>query len=357
MGRESTVWTTSRYLVGEGYSIVSREYEMRIVITDHRFPNVDQERGAVEASGGELVVAQVTDEKQLADLCREADGVLAVRAPITKRVIAEMRRCRIIVRYGIGVETIDIAAASKRGIMVANVPDYCVDEVSDHALALLLMLSRQVIPAISLAREQRWSMAKMPEVHRLRGQICGLFGAGKIGSLLSGKLSQLGMRVITSDPYLEEGLARQMGMERVSLETLLASADFISVHAPLTDETHHVFREETFDKMKNSSFIINTARGGLIDEAALIAAIDSGKIAGAALDVLESETETTPLRSSLVNHPKIIVTAHSAWFSEEARATLQARAIAQVLACLKGEMPYGILNRSLYKAGSSQRGD
>jgi D-3-phosphoglycerate dehydrogenase / 2-oxoglutarate reductase len=320
---------------------------MKIVITDHRFPNVDQERQAVEATGGELVVGQVTQEEQLVDLCREADGVLSVRAPITKRVIAEMSRCRIIVRYGIGVETVDIPAASERGIMVANVPDYCVDEVSDHALTLLLMLSRQVIPAMLLAQEQRWSMANMPALRRLRGQVCGLFGAGKIGSLLSGKLSSLGMRILTYDPYLDEGLARETGMEKVSFEALLMRSDFISVHAPLTDETHHIFGEAAFGKMKDTSFIINTARGGLIDEPALIAAIDSGKLAGAALDVLESETQATPLREALVHHPKIIVTAHSAWFSEEARATLQARAIAQVLACLRGEKPYGLINRGI----------
>src|ERR1700720_3298864 len=156
---------------------------MKIVITDHRFPNVDQERSAVEESGADLVVGQVTTEDEVAQLCRDADGVLAVRAQITKRVIAEMTRCRIIVRYGIGVDSIDIPAATERGIMVANVPDYCIDEVSDHALALLLMLGRQMIPAISLAKQERWVISKMPPVHRLRGQTCGLAGCGKIGSL------------------------------------------------------------------------------------------------------------------------------------------------------------------------------
>jgi D-3-phosphoglycerate dehydrogenase len=318
---------------------------MKIVITDHRFPNVDQERRAVEESGADLVVGQVTAEDEVAELCRDADGVLAVRAPITKRVIAEMTRCRIIVRYGIGVDTVDIPAATERGIMVANVPDYCVDEVSDHALTLLLMLSRQVMPAISLSKEERWSMASMPALYRMRGKTCGLFGAGRIGSLLATKVTALGMQVITYDPYLDERRGREMGMEKVSFDTLLDRSDFISVHAPLTDETHHIFGKATFKKMKDSSFIINTARGGLIDESALVAAIDSGTIAGAALDVLEFETGVTPLRSALVNHPKVIVTAHTAWLSEEARTTLQARAITQVLDCLRGERPYGLINR------------
>jgi D-3-phosphoglycerate dehydrogenase / 2-oxoglutarate reductase len=320
---------------------------MKIVITDHRFPNVDQERIAVEAAGGELVVGQVTDESQLVDLCRDADGVLAVRAPLTNRVIKEMRRCRIIVRYGIGVDTVDIPAATEHGIMVANVPDYCVDEVSDHALTLLLMLSRQVFAAIDLARQERWSTANMPGLRRLRGQVCGLFGAGKIGSLLAGKVSSLGMQVLTCDPYLDDSIARKVGMEKVSFDALLERSDFISVHAPLTDETHHIFGKKTFAQMKDGAFIINTARGGLIDETDLVAAIDSGKIGGAALDVLEFESSVTPLRSALVNHPKVIVTAHTAWLTEEARATLQARAIAQVLACLRGELPYGLINRTI----------
>jgi D-3-phosphoglycerate dehydrogenase len=322
---------------------------MKVVITDHRFPDVAQERRAVEASGGELVVGQTADEQELAELCKDADGVLTVRAAITRRVIAAMERCRIIVRYGIGVDTVDIPAATERGIMVANVPDYCVDEVSDHALALLLMLSRQMVPAISLAREERWSISKMPPLHRLRGQICGLVGCGKIGSLLAGKVAQLGMRVLIHDPYLSESRCRDMGAELVSLDALLARSDFISLHAPLNDQTHHLFGDAAFAKMKSTASIINTARGGLIDETALLAALDSGKIFGAGLDVMESETAFTPTGSALINHPKVIVTPHTAWLSDEARSTLQARAIEQVLACLKGETPYGLINRALVK--------
>jgi D-3-phosphoglycerate dehydrogenase len=256
-----------------------------------------------------------------------------------------MERCRIIVRYGIGVDTIDLPAATERGILVANVPDYCLDEVSDHALTLLLMLSRQMIPAIALAREDTWAVAKMPPLQRLRGQTCGLIGCGRIGSLLAGKVAQLGMSVIVHDPYLSEARACEMGAELVSLDALLARADFISLHAPLNEGTHHLLGEVAFAKMKKTASIINTARGGLIDEAALLTALDAGKISGAALDVLESEAAVTPIRSALVCHPKIIVTAHTAWLSQQARATLQLRAIEQVLACLRGEMPYGLINR------------
>ena len=320
---------------------------MKIVITDHRFPNVDEERHSVEAAGGQLIVAQTTEESQVARLCSDADGVLAVRAPITRGVIEAMERCRIIVRYGIGVETVDIPAATERGIMVANVPDYCVDEVSDHTLTLLLMLNRQVSSAMALAKEARWSMASMPLLRRLKGQVCGLFGAGQIGSVLASKVAHLGLKALTYDPYLSEERAEELGIEKVSFDSLLTRSDYISIHAPLTPDTHHIFSEAALNRMNPSAFLINTARGGLIDEAALIAALDAGRIAGAALDVLEFETEQSPLRTRLVNHPKIIVTAHSAWFSEEARATLQSRAIAQVLACLRGEAPYGLVNRTL----------
>ena len=320
---------------------------MKIVITDHRFPHIEQERRAVEAAGGTLIEGQATTEQQVLELCRDADGVLTARAPIPRGVISAMRRCRIIVRYGIGVDTIDVAAATERGILVANVPDYCLDEVSDHALALLLMLSRQMIPSVSLAREESWPVSKMPRLERLRGRTCGLFGCGRIGSLLACKVPGLGMQVIVHDPYLSEGRAREMGAELVPFDALLARSDFLSLHAPLTSDTHHRFGRDAFAKMKRTASIINTARGGLIDEAALLAALDAGRIAGAALDVLESETSMTPVRAALVRHPKIIVTAHTAWLSEEARATLQLRAIEQVLACLRGETPYGLVNRQL----------
>ncbi|HEY2645694.1 MAG TPA: C-terminal binding protein [Candidatus Acidoferrales bacterium] len=322
---------------------------MKIVITDYRFPDVEQERRAVEAAGGELVVGQVATEEQVADLCRDADGVLTARAPIGARAISAMPRCRIIVRYGIGVDTVDVAAATARGIMVANVPDYCLDEVSDHALTLLMMLSRQMIPAIALAREDSWAVAKMPPLHRLRGQKCGLIGCGRIGSMLAAKVKALGMSVIIHDPYLSEARTREMGAELVSLDVLLADADFISLHAPLNDTTHHLLDEAAFAKMKKTASIINTARGGLIDESALITALDAGKIFGAGIDTLESENAVTPVRTALVRHPKIIVTAHTAWLSQQARALLQLRAIEQALACLKGETPYGLINRELAK--------
>src|SRR5580692_11500655 len=221
---------------------------VKIVITDYRFPDVEQERRAVEAAGGTLVTGQAGNEEQVAELCRDADGVLNARAPVGRRAIAAMRRCRIIVRYGIGVDTIDIAAATERGILVANVPDYCLDEVSDHALTLLLMLSRQMISAMALAREDTWAVAKMPPLQRLRGQTCGLIGCGRIGSLLAGKVSALGMSVIIYDPYLSEASAREMGADLVSLDALLTRADFISLHAPLNEGTHHLLGEAAFGR-------------------------------------------------------------------------------------------------------------
>jgi D-3-phosphoglycerate dehydrogenase len=331
------------------------EGRLKIVITDYRFPDIEQERRAVEAAGWTLVAGQAVNEEQVAELCRDADAVLNVRAPVTRRAIAAMERCRVIVRYGIGVDSIDIAAATERGIMVANVPDYCLDEVSDHALALLLILSRQIMPSIVLARENIWSVARMPPVQRLRGQTCGLFGCGRIGSLLAGKVSALGMRVIVCDPYLSVERAREMGAERVTFDELLSRADFISLHAPLTDETQHVFGAAAFAKMKKSASMVNTARGGLIDEIALLGALDQGQLCGAALDVMESETAVTPVRTALVSHPKIIVTAHTAWLSREARATLQLRAIEQALACLRGEIPYGLVNRELAKQNRTEK--
>jgi D-3-phosphoglycerate dehydrogenase len=317
---------------------------MKVVITDHRFPNVDHERRAVEAAGGELVVGQAADQAQLIELCRDADGVLVTRAPVTRRVVEVMERCRIIVRDGVGVDCVDVAAATELGIIVANVPDYCVDEVSDHALALLLMLSRQMVPAIDVAKQDDWPLNKLPPLRRLRGQTCGLFGCGRIGSLFAQKVSALGMQVLVHDPYLAAAHAKDWGAELVSFGDLLERSDFISIHAPLNQETRHRFGEAAFARMKPNAFLINVSRGGQIDETALLNAVDTGRIAGAGLDVLESETALTPVRARLVRHPKIIVTPHTAWLSQEAVTTLQARAIEQVLVCFRGEIPYGVVN-------------
>jgi D-3-phosphoglycerate dehydrogenase len=210
------------------------------------------------------------------------------------------------------------------------------------------MLSRQMFPAIALAREERWSIAGMPSLHRLRGQVCGLFGFGRIGSLLAHKVSQLGMRVLVYDPYMPESRARECGVESCSFETLIENSDFVSLHAPLNSETRHRFGESTFEGMKSTASIINTARGELINQNALVAALDAGEIFGAALDVLEFPTAAASVPAAVVNHPKIIVTPHSAWLSEEARTTLQASAVAQVIACLQGEKPYGLIHSAQF---------
>ena len=324
------------------------EEKLKIVITDYRFPDVEQERRAVEAAGGTLVTGQAANEDQVAELCRDADGVLTARAPITRRAISAMQRCRIIVRYGIGVDTVDVAAATERGILVANVPDYCLDEVSDHALTLLLMLSRQMISAIALAREDTWAVAKMPPLQRLRGQTCGLIGCGRIGSLLAGKVKQLGMSVIIHDPYLSEPRAREMGAELVSLDALLARGFYFAAraaqHSHASSPRRSGLRQDEKNRVDHQHRARRTDRRSCASRRARC-----GKISGAALDVLESETAVTPVRSALVRHPKMIVTAHTAWLSEQARATLQLRAIEQVLACLKGETPYGLINRELAK--------
>jgi D-3-phosphoglycerate dehydrogenase / 2-oxoglutarate reductase len=318
---------------------------VKIVITDHRFASIDQERRLVEGQGWELVVGQATEGPELLALCRDADAIITARAKLTAEVIAAASRCRVIVRYGIGIDTVDLEAATAHGIMVANVPDYCVDEVSDHALALMLMVARGMPQGVALAREDQWVMSKMPKLYRLKGKTCGLFGMGQIGGLLAAKVAALGMRVAVCDPYLTADRARAAGVRQVDFATLLAGSDVISLHAPLNAETHYLFDEQAFARMKPTAVIVNTARGGLIDEAALLRALDAGQIAGAGLDVVESEAQVTPIRRALVEHPKVIVTAHTAWLSEEARSELQRKAAEEAVAVLNGRKPYGLVNR------------
>ncbi len=323
----------------------------KVVVTDHRFKSVEQEQALIEGAGGTLVVGQCRTDEEVAELGWDADALLVARAPITARVIEQLERCRVIVRYGIGVDVVDVEAATRRGIMVATVPDYALDEVSDHALMLLLALTRRLPQAIELGQAKTWDTGRMPPVPRLRGRVLGLIGMGRIGSRLADKVRPLGVRTVVYDPYLAEEAAALAGVERADLQSLLDQADVVSLHAPLTPETRHLLGPKEFARMKSTAVVVNTARGGLIDQSALWAAVQSGQIAGAGLDVLEQEppAEDEPL----LHHPNVIVTAHVAWLSEEARRDLQRKAAEQVLSAMRGETPYGLVNRPAKVLGTA----
>jgi D-3-phosphoglycerate dehydrogenase / 2-oxoglutarate reductase len=290
------------------------------------------------------VVGQAHDEDTLIELCRDADGILTHRAPMSARVIDRLERCKIISRYGIGYDSIDIDAANRNEIMVTNVPDYCTDEVSDHTIAMILMFARGIIPSAGIARSEKWTLEGLPKLQSLRGRICGLVGLGKIGLAVAAKAQALGMGVLGYSRNLNERALEGTGITPTSLETIFRQSDYISLHTPLNEATRHLINKETLAIMKSTATIINTARGGMIDEESLINALNNGALNGAGLDVLESEGAVTPTRRALVNHPKAVVTAHTAWYSEDARAALQYKTCEQVVVALKGERPYSVVN-------------
>jgi D-3-phosphoglycerate dehydrogenase len=309
----------------------------RAVITDADYPDVAQERAILEAVGAELIREHVTTEDELIRVLARADVVLTQYAQLTARVIDSLDRCRGIVRYGVGYDTVDLAAATRRGIPVCNVPDYGTDEVSDHAITLLLAVARKLIPLARGVQDGIWSLEPIKPVGRLRGRTLGIVGLGRIGALTAAKAQAFGIRVIACDPYRPMHYFAERNVGRAELDALLRESDYVSLHAPLSNDTRHLIGERTLGLMKPTAFLVNTARGGLVDAAALAHALRSGQIAGAALDV--AETEPIPRDSPLLGLENCIITPHAAWYSDESSAALQRLAGEEAARLLLGEPP------------------
>ncbi|TQI66593.1 C-terminal binding protein [Clostridium sp. KNHs216] len=316
---------------------------MKVVITDFEYPNVDQETKIITESGAQLQACHLKTEEEIIAAVRDAEAVIVQYAVITRKIIDHMQNCKMIIKYGIGVNNIDSAAATEKGIYVCNVPDYGVDEVSNHAIALLLALAKK-LPVITKAlRGGDWGYTSAVPLFRLAGSTLGLVGLGRIPSLVAKKMSGFGMRILAFDPYMTPEAARERGAELVDFETLCRESDFISIHCPLTDSTTHLFDEKAFALMKKTAFLINTARGPVIDEQALVQALKSGKIAGAGLDVFESEPISQ--KSELLRMENVIATPHCAWYSEEAISTLQRKVAEEVVNVLGGNPPFNRTNK------------
>jgi D-3-phosphoglycerate dehydrogenase len=262
-------------------------------------------------------------------------------------MIRQMPQCRIIARFGIGVDNVDIAAATDTGIVVTRVPDYCIDEVSDHTLALLLALVRKIPFANSRAHAGRWEMSAVVPIHRLRGRVLGLVGFGRIPQLVAPKAKAFGLKVVTYDPYVPQEITRAAGVERIDFAELVKVSDYVSIHTPLMTETEGLFNADVFRKMKPTAYLINTARGPIVDEAALARALDAGQFAGAALDVLSQEP---PTASPLLGRDNVILTPHMSFYSVESLIELQTKAAEEVVRVLTGQMPRNPVNPEALKS-------
>ena len=319
----------------------------KVVITDHRFQNVDIQREVLAQAGAELVVGQAKTEDDIIAIVKDADGVLCARATITEKAINAMERCKVIVRYGVGVDTVDVAAATRRGIMVSNVLDYCVEEVSDHALALILCLARKVVFSARRVQAGEWSLDYLRPLKRLSGQTVGVIGLGRIGRALADKAAAIGFKVLAYDPFVGKAGTWTAGMTFVELETLLKESDYVSLHAPLTAETQGMIGAAEIRLMKPSASIVNVSRGALIDESALVQALQEKRLAGAGLDVLVKEAADP--NNPLQRMEQVIVTSHTAFYSEEAIQDLQKKAAQKVAAVLSGQIPDPLVNPEVLK--------
>jgi len=309
----------------------------KVVVTDYVFPSLEIEHAVLGAVNAEVVAMRATSEDQLLDVIADADALLVCYAPITRRVIDRLQRCRIIARYGIGVDNVDVTAASARGIIVTNVPDYCIDAVSDHAVALLLACARKVPYLDRRVRGDRWDARDAVPMRRVRGQVLGLVGFGRIPRRVADKARPLGLEVVAFDPFVGDAEMSAHDVGNVTLDVLLGRSDFVSVHAPLTPETRGMIGEAALRAMKPTAYLINTARGPLVAEAALVRALREGWIAGAALDVLE--TEPPGPDHALRRLDNVILTPHVAFYSEESVQDLQRKAAEEVRRVLSGESP------------------
>jgi D-3-phosphoglycerate dehydrogenase len=272
-----------------------------------------------------------------------ADALMVALEKVTAEIVGSMTRCRVISRAGTGLDSIDIAAATAHGIWVAYVPDYSIDEVSTHAISLLLALARGIVPLVQATRSAQWNSQLSGPVYRLKGKTLGVVGFGRIGQATAEKGKGLGLNILAYDPYLDGAAARRIGAQAVDLETLTRRADFISLHMPLNDDTRQFVNADFLAQMKPTAYLINAARGPLIDEAALLEAVRSGQIAGAGLDVLTVEPPAPD--HPLLHEARILVTPHSAWYSEEAKIDLRTRCAEEVVRVLRGEKPRSPVNQ------------
>jgi len=306
-----------------------------IAVTDSPFPSLDPARKALARLDPEYCMAKTPDAEDILAVARDADAILVTYARLPGELLRQLTRCRAIGRFGLGVDNIDLPAAKALGIAVNYVPDYCLREVSDHAMALLLALARKVTFANKLVQSGRWEVAPIVPLRRLEGQVLGLIGFGNIPRALAPKARAFGLQVLSHDPYVAAPVLAAAGVEGVSFDDLLARSDFISVHAPLLPATRGLMNAAVFAKMKKGAFLINTARGPLVDEAALIAALDAGQLGGAALDVLA--TEPPAKDSGLLGRDNVILTPHTAFYSVEALEELQTKCASDVARVLSGE--------------------
>jgi D-3-phosphoglycerate dehydrogenase len=323
---------------------VRRSAPKKVAILGARFGNLTVEEQTLGHLGVELANAKGESEDEIVEVAKDAEVILCGGAPkITSSVIRKLPRLRAVVRYGIGVDTVDLAECADRGIYVANVPDYCVEEVAVHALSLILTWVRKIPLARANTRSGLWDVAAVKPLQSPSDLVLGLLGFGRIARSLCRMARTVGFQVWVTDPYVPKCRVVKHGARSVPLARLVRGADFISLHLPLSSKTRHIIDGKRLNEMKRTAYLVNTARGELIDEKALYEALLEGSIAGAALDVMESEPPCRdhPLRTM----DNVILTPHCAWYTERSQKELRLKACAEVIRVLRGDTPKNLVNK------------
>lgn len=315
----------------------------KVLIADYVWPSTDPERAVLEAGGASVVVAPDGEEATLVELARDADAIMTCFAQVTENVVRAAEQCIVIGRFGVGVDNIAVNTATELGIAVTYVPDYCVDEVSDHVMALLHAWNRKIALFDRSVKERGWGSQPLTmRMMRLRGKTIGIVGFGRIGQAVAAKARAFGLHILATDPEVSAESVEALGGRMADLPTLLGESDFVSLHTPLSDATRNLIGPEELAMMKQDAFLINAARGPLIDETALYDALKTGTIAGAGLDVM---VDNSPSRDHpLLSLDNIIITPHVAFFSQESTLELEQRAAAEVVSVIQGRMPDNLVN-------------
>ena len=310
----------------------------KVIVTDDRYGSYEEEKTVLKEIGASVEVHNLGNEGQTIEVLRDADGILVNLHPLPATVIHELQKCRVISRYGVGYDNVSVETATAKGIWVARVPDYCLEDVSDQALALLLGCVRKVAFKDRRIREGAWNLHREQPSYRITGKTLGLIGYGAIARTLHRKISGFGLgRVLVFDPYLDPKKIEENGAESATLRSLLKNSDYISVHAPLNDGTQGLIGSRELSLMKKTAILVNTSRGPLLEEKAVAEALANGKIAAAGLDVFEAEP--LPAESPLRQLDNVILSDHTGWYSEESVTELKTKAAQNVLAVLNGGKP------------------
>lgn len=303
--------------------------KFKIVILDDRFETYEEEKKVLESIEAEIVFSNCVTCQEIVEVCKDADGIIVDLAPMPAEVIEQLKRCKVISRYGVGYDNVDVAACTNKGIYLTNVPDYCAEEVSDHALALLMACARKVARRDAQVRAGQWNIGNADPIYRITGKTFTFLGFGMIGRCLYRKIQGFGFsRILIYDPFIDAETIKSMGADKVDWKEALNDADFISVHMPLNDKTRGIIDSTAFGMMKPTAIIVNTSRGPVIDEKALIEALTKGQINSAGLDVYTKE----PLDkvSPLMKIENCVLTDHVGWYSEEGMSELKRKAAGNI---------------------------